>query len=90
MSEKGKVKWFSNQKGYGFIQREGADDVFVHYSAVQGEGYKTLKEGDDVEFEISQGEKGPQAINVTVVAGQAGNQADVQVDEQADEQVGEE
>lgn len=60
----GKVKWFNNAKGYGFIEKEDGGDVFVHYSAIQGEGYKTLSEGERVEFEISQGEKGPQAINV--------------------------
>jgi CspA family cold shock protein len=61
---KGKVKWFSNQKGYGFITLESGGDVFVHYSAVRGDGYKTLKEGDDVEFEIQKGPKGDQAVNV--------------------------
>ncbi|HWP23345.1 MAG TPA: cold-shock protein [Candidatus Binatia bacterium] len=60
----GRVKWFNNAKGYGFIEKEDGGDVFVHYSAIQGEGYKTLSEGEQVEFEISQGEKGPQAINV--------------------------
>ena len=58
---KGKVKWFNNAKGYGFIGREDGPDVFVHYSAIQLDGYKTLKEGDDVEFDIAQGQKGPQA-----------------------------
>jgi CspA family cold shock protein len=58
---KGKVKWFNNAKGYGFIGREDGPDVFVHYSAIQLDGYKTLKEGDDVEFDIVQGTKGPQA-----------------------------
>jgi len=62
---KGKVKWFSNQKGYGFITSEEGKDVFVHYSAVKGDGYKTLEEGMEVEFEITQGSKGEQAINVT-------------------------
>lgn len=61
----GKVKWFNESKGYGFIEPDGGGrDVFVHYSAIQGEGYKTLSEGQLVEFEITQGEKGPQAANV--------------------------
>ena len=62
---KGKVKWFSNQKGYGFITPEDGKDVFVHHTAIQGEGYKTLQEGQEVEFEIVQGPKGEQASNVT-------------------------
>ncbi|MDP2938948.1 MAG: cold-shock protein [Candidatus Omnitrophota bacterium] len=61
---KGKVKWFSNHKGYGFITTETGEDVFVHHSAIQGEGYKTLSEGDQVEFEIGQSPKGNQALNV--------------------------
>ena len=61
---KGVVKWFNNAKGYGFIGREGGPDVFVHYSAITVEGYKSLQEGDQVEFEIAQGQKGPQAANV--------------------------
>jgi CspA family cold shock protein len=61
---KGKIKWFNNSKGYGFIGRADGPDVFVHYSAIVGEGYRTLQEGDDVEFEIVQGPKGPQANNV--------------------------
>jgi CspA family cold shock protein len=61
---KGKVKWFNNAKGYGFIGREDGPDVFVHYSAIQLDGYKTLKEGDDVEFDIVEGQKGPQADGV--------------------------
>lgn len=61
---RGTVKWFSNQKGYGFITPENGKDVFVHFSAIQGDGYKTLNEGEAVEFEIAQGPKGEQAVNV--------------------------
>jgi CspA family cold shock protein len=61
---KGRVKWFNDQKGFGFIEVEGGKDVFVHHSSIQGEGFKSLKEGDEVEFEVSQGPKGPQATNV--------------------------
>ena len=61
---KGKVKWFSNQKGYGFITGEDGKDVFVHFSALSGEGYKTLEEGQEVEFEIEKGPKGEQATKV--------------------------
>lgn len=65
MAVKGKVKWFSNVKGYGFIEQDGGGaDVFVHYSSVQNDGYKTLDEGDIVTFEITEGQKGPQAANV--------------------------
>jgi len=60
----GKVKWFSNQKGYGFIQTSEGEDIFVHFSAIQAEGFKTLGQGQEVEFEISTGPKGPQAENV--------------------------
>ena len=61
---KGKVKWFSNQKGYGFITSESGKDVFVHHSVIQGDGYKTLDEGQEVEFEVQQGPKGEQATDV--------------------------
>ncbi|MGI6365189.1 MAG: cold shock domain-containing protein [Bacillota bacterium] len=60
----GKVKWFNQKKGWGFIQREDGDDVFVHYSAIQGEGYRTLDEGDVVEFDLVDSDKGLQAANV--------------------------
>ena len=60
----GVVKWFSNQKGYGFITQDDGKDVFVHFSAVEGEGFKTLEEGQRVEFEVTQGPKGEQATNV--------------------------
>ena len=62
---KGTVKWFNNAKGYGFIGRADGPDVFVHYSAISSEGYKSLQEGDEVEFEITEGQKGPQAANVS-------------------------
>ena len=62
--EKGKVKWFNSEKGFGFIEREGGNDVFVHFSAINMEGYKTLAEGDAVEFDVIDGNKGPQAANV--------------------------
>jgi len=65
--ETGTVKWFSNAKGYGFIAREGGDDVFVHHTAIQGEGFKTLDENERVEFTVEQGAKGPQATNVVRV-----------------------
>ena len=65
---KGTVKWFNNAKGFGFIGREDGPDVFVHYSAIQNDGYKSLQEGDPVEFEIVEGQKGPQAGNVSKVA----------------------
>jgi len=65
--EKGKVKWFNATKGYGFITREGGSDVFVHFKSIVGEGYKSLNEGDSVEFEVEDGSKGPQAINVNKI-----------------------
>ena len=68
MSErvKGTVKWFNSAKGYGFISREGGEDVFVHYQSIVGEGYRTLEEGQTVEFTVGQGQKGPQAQEVKV------------------------
>jgi CspA family cold shock protein len=65
--EKGTIKWFNGSKGYGFIAREQGGDVFVHYNAIEGEGYKSLDEGDQVQFEIGQGPKGPQAIKVSKI-----------------------
>lgn len=64
---KGKVKWFNNQKGYGFISDEKGGDVFVHYSGLNMEGFKTLDEGQEVEYEVIDGQKGPQAVNVTKI-----------------------
>ena len=64
---KGTVKWFNEKKGYGFLSREDGDDVFVHHTGIQGEGFKTLREGESVEFEVQDGPKGPQAVNVTVM-----------------------
>ena len=64
---KGKVKWFNEKKGYGFITTEDGKDVFVHFSAIQGEGFKSLNEGGEVECEVTQGPKGPQAANVKVI-----------------------
>jgi CspA family cold shock protein len=64
LKEQGTVKWFNEAKGYGFLARENGPDVFVHYSAIQGNGFKTLREGQLVEFEVGQGPKGPQALNV--------------------------
>jgi cold shock protein len=68
LAEIGTVKWFSNEKGYGFIARESGDDVFVHFSAITMDGYKSLTEGQKVEFEVVQGPKGAQAANVTLAA----------------------
>jgi CspA family cold shock protein len=64
---KGKVKWFNDKKGYGFIEMEGGKDVFVHYQSIQGDGFKTLKEGDEVNFDVTEGAKGPQAANVNKI-----------------------
>ncbi|QPC46640.1 cold-shock protein CspD [Mangrovibacillus cuniculi] len=63
--QNGKVKWFNNEKGFGFIEVEGGDDVFVHFTAIQGDGFKSLEEGQSVSFEIVEGNRGPQAENVT-------------------------
>ena len=63
----GTVKWFNSSKGFGFIEQENGTDIFVHYSAIDAEGFKTLKEGDNVSFMIEEGEKGPAAVNVTVI-----------------------
>jgi cold shock protein len=68
LATQGTVKWFSNEKGYGFISRADGEDVFVHFSAIQGEGFKTLTEGQEVEFDIVDGPKGQQAANVRPVA----------------------
>ncbi|OGT46388.1 MAG: cold-shock protein [Gammaproteobacteria bacterium RIFCSPHIGHO2_12_FULL_41_20] len=65
--EKGTVKWFNNSKGFGFIQRDKGDDVFVHFKAINGSGYKSLEEGQRVEFSVTQGQKGLQAEEVTVI-----------------------
>jgi cold shock protein len=67
MSLTGKVKWFNDSKGYGFIEQEGGKDIFVHYTAIEGDGFKSLAEGQKVEFEISEGAKGPQATKVVKV-----------------------
>ena len=66
--ETGKVKWFNNAKGYGFITRESGEDLFVHFKSIVGEGYKSLKQGEAVQFDVEQGTKGLQAVNVTKVA----------------------
>jgi len=63
--ERGRVKWFNAEKGFGFIEREGGNDVFVHFSAINMDGFKTLEEGTEVQFEVVEGAKGPQAANVS-------------------------
>jgi CspA family cold shock protein len=63
-SVKGKVKWFNEKKGFGFLEQAGGPDVFVHFSAIQGSGFRTLAEGQEVTFDVEQGQKGPQAVNV--------------------------
>ncbi len=64
MSEEGTVKWFDDRKGYGFISRASGEDVFVHFSSIAGDGFKSLKEGDQVSFDLEESERGPQAVNV--------------------------
>ncbi|NTV67759.1 MAG: cold-shock protein [Chlorobaculum sp.] len=66
MAENGTVKWFNEEKGFGFITTESGKDIFVHFSEIKKDGFKTLKEGEEVTFEIGEGQKGPQAVNVTV------------------------
>lgn len=63
----GRVKWFDEKKGFGFIEQEGGTDVFVHFRAIEGQGFKTLADGQEVEFEVESGQKGPQAVNVKVL-----------------------
>lgn len=67
MATRGKVKWFSESKGYGFISRDEGQEIFVHFSAIQGNGFRTLHEGEQVEFEVENGDRGPQAANVVRV-----------------------
>lgn len=78
---RGKVKWFDAEKGFGFIERPGEEDVFVHFSMIQQKGYKTLDDGEEVEFEIVMGDRGPQATNVTRLGGgNAWESSEVQTD----------
>jgi len=81
---RGRVKWFDAQKGYGFIEREGEEDVFVHYSAIQEEGYKTLDDGEEVEFEVVQGDRGPQAANVVRLGIPGASSAEAKKEAEAD------
>ena len=67
MKEQGTVKWFNGSKGYGFIERDAGGDIFVHFSAIVGEGFRNLDEGQRVEFSVAQGQKGPQALDVTAI-----------------------
>lgn len=67
MATTGRVKWFDEKKGFGFIEQQDGSDVFVHFRAIQGNGFKTLTDGQEVEFEVEQGQKGPQAVNVKVL-----------------------
>jgi CspA family cold shock protein len=67
MATQGRVKWFNSEKGFGFIERDGADDVFVHFSAIQGDGYRSLEDGQRVEFDVAPGRKGEEAQNVRVI-----------------------
>ena len=67
MKNRGKVKWFNDRKGYGFIEQDNGQDIFVHYSAIKEEGFRSLKEGEEVEFDVTHGERGPQATNVVRV-----------------------
>jgi CspA family cold shock protein len=67
MSAEGTIKWFNEKKGYGFIQQDNGQDIFVHYSSISGDGFKTLAEGQRVKFDIEEGEKGPKAVNVTKI-----------------------
>ena len=78
---RGKVKWFNDAKGYGFIEQESGSDIFVHYTAITMEGFKTLAENQTVEYEVVEGPRGPQAANVSAVEGEAGVSADEPADE---------
>jgi CspA family cold shock protein len=82
--EQGTVKWFSNQKGYGFIQRDSGEDIFVHFSNITGTGYKSLEEGQRVQFSITQGDKGPKAVNVETIEGQAPASSQEKIIEEVD------